>query len=298
MTISCVRGSDYSGLCEHRLNIYERSRFPSTRPLTAKRDEIMKAPLLIITACFLTAVTQAQSVLFDFDTAPVHTSLPLSLTVSGITAHFSATGQGFSIQPANALGFTPTGFSGYCIYPNSIYVADLLVSFSTPLTDLSILYAPEEYACDSSATMRVTGYLNGVFAGTATTNAQAGTWPSETLYLHSAQGFDSVVVHYAAAPVTGGDYGPIFMADNMLVTPAPPPIILNAPMRLANGAFQFSFTNTPSRTFTVYATTNATLPFSAWIPVSGLIENPPGQYQFTDMQAVNTPRRFYRVSSP
>ncbi len=55
--------------------------------------------------------------------------------------------------------------------------ADLIVDFSTPLTDFSILYAPEEYACDSSATMRVTAYLNGALVGTATTNAQAGTWP-------------------------------------------------------------------------------------------------------------------------
>src|SRR5690242_9666729 len=49
----------------------------------------------------------AQSVLFDFDTAPIYTSLPLTLTVAGITAHFSATGAGYSIQPANTMGFTP-----------------------------------------------------------------------------------------------------------------------------------------------------------------------------------------------
>ena len=146
--------------------------------------------------------------------------------------------------------------------------------------------------------MRVTGYLNGVAAGTATTNAQAGTWPSETLSLHSASGFDSVIIHYAAAPVTGGDYGPVFMADNMAITPAPPPIILSAPTRLANGAFQFSFTNLPGRAFTVYASTNAALPFSTWLPLTGLNENPPGQYEFTDPQAASTAQRFYRVTSP
>jgi hypothetical protein len=36
--------------------------------------------------------------------------------------------------------------------------------------------------------------------------------------LSSPQGFDTVVVHYDAPPPTGGDWGPIFMADYMVVT--------------------------------------------------------------------------------
>src|ERR1019366_7940765 len=123
------------------------------------------------------------------------------------------------------------------------------------LTDFSILYAPEEYACDSSATMRVTAYLYGTLVGTATTNAQAGTWPTETLGFSSVQGLDKVVVHYDKGPVTGGDWGPDFMADNMAVTPAQPPIVLGQATRLANGAFQFTFTSTPGATFTASAST-------------------------------------------
>src|SRR5512140_1742544 len=61
---------------------------------------------------------QAQAVLFDFDSAPVSATLPITLTVGGITAHFSATGDGYSIQPANTMGFTPAGFTGNCIYPS------------------------------------------------------------------------------------------------------------------------------------------------------------------------------------
>ncbi len=186
----------------------------------------MKTTILIVLASGLILRANAQAVLFDFENAPLHSALPVSLTVGGITAQFSATGQGFSVQAANVLGFTPVGFSGNCIYPSSVYAADLIVAFSAPLSDFSILYAPEEYACDSSATMRVTAYLNGALVGTATTNAQAGTWPSETLGFSSAQGFNSVMVHYDQPPVTGGDWGPIFMADNMNVTLAPPPPIL------------------------------------------------------------------------
>src|SRR4249920_2942947 len=110
-----------------------------------------------------TASGNAQTVLFDFDSLPAHSGLPAGYTVGGITAAFSATGQGFSIQPANTLGFTPVGFSG-----NSIYASDLLVGFSMPLKDFSILYAPQELGCDDSATLRVTAYLGGALVGTAT----------------------------------------------------------------------------------------------------------------------------------
>jgi hypothetical protein len=169
----------------------------------------------------LCAPAKAGSILFDFDNAPLHSPLPIDLTVDGLTAHFSATGQGFSIQAANTMGFTPAGFSGYCIYPSSIYEADLLVGFSQTLTDFSILYAPQELATDSSARMRVTAYMNNTLVGTNTMTAYPpGTWPSATLSFSSAQGFNRVVVHYDAPPPTGGDYGPIFMADNMRVTTA------------------------------------------------------------------------------
>jgi hypothetical protein len=183
----------------------------------------------VLTACIsflsFTLIAQvspasAQGVLFDFDNAPVHTSLPISQTVSGITAHFSATGQGYSIQAANTMGFTPQGFAGNCIYPNSINLSDLLIRFDQTLTDFSIMYSVQELACDTSATMRVTAYMNGGFVGTNTKVAShPGTWPVDTLRCSFTQGFDSVVVHYDSHPPTCQDYGVIYLADNMRVTP-------------------------------------------------------------------------------
>jgi hypothetical protein len=260
----------------------------------------MKTQTIIVLTTLLMVRAEAQSVLFDFENAPPFTPLPINLTVNGITAHFSASGQGYSVQLATVQGLHPVGFTGYCIYPSSINAADLIVDFSTTLTDFSILYAPEEYACDSSATMRVTAYLNSALVGTATTNAQAGTWPSETLRFSSTQEFDKVVVHYDKGPVTGGDWGPVFMADNMAVTPAPPPIVLDHATRLGNGAFQFAFTNAPGSTFTVLASTNLTLPLASWNVLGSVAEIPPGSgsYQFTDLQATNQPRGFYRIRSP
>ncbi|HEX3122525.1 MAG TPA: hypothetical protein VHQ21_04425 [Rhodanobacteraceae bacterium] len=173
----------------------------------------------LLPLCLASIGAHAQSVVCDFNNAPLHTPLPLDLTQDGISIHFSATGPGYSVQAANVLGFAPAGFDGYSLYPSSVYAADLLVGFSVPVVDFSIMYAPEEYACDSSATMRVTGYLNGTFVATNTTTTYAGTWPTGTLTLSAPHGFDSVVIHYDAPPVTGGDWGPIFMADNMVLTP-------------------------------------------------------------------------------
>lgn len=171
---------------------------------------------VLLLGLLVPAATSAQ--LFDFDSAPLRSSLPIDQTVGTLTAHFSATGQGFSIQYANTMGFTPAGFGGLCIYPNSVFQADLLISFSSPLTAFSIMYAPQELGCDDSAIMRVTASMGGVLRGTATTTAPApGTWPTGTLSCSDASGFDHVVVHYDHRPLCT-DYGPIFMADNMNVT--------------------------------------------------------------------------------
>ena len=162
---------------------------------------------------------RGDTILFDFDNAPLHAPLPIDVTAGPLTAHLSATGDGFSIQAADVLGFTPAGFSGYAVYPNSVFAADLLVAFSAPVQGVSILYAPEEYACDSSATMRITAYLGAALVGTATATAPSpGTWPTGTLAIATATPFDNVVIHYEAPPPTGGDWGPIFMTDNMTVT--------------------------------------------------------------------------------
>jgi hypothetical protein len=142
--------------------------------------------------------------------------------VSGITAQLSATGQGFSIQNANVMGFTPPGFSGRIVYPNSVYLADLLVSFNQTLTDFSIMYACQELGCDDAATMKVTAYMNSTLVGFSTRTATfPGTWPVDTLKCSFPQGFNRVVVHYNSPPPTCQDYGVIFMADNMKVTPLP-----------------------------------------------------------------------------
>jgi hypothetical protein len=183
-----------------------------------------KLPYVFFTLSIVCAPASGGPILFDFNSGPQYRSVPLDLTVDGFTAHFSATGQGYSIQDtAQVIGVLPTGFSGLGLVPNSIFASDLLVSFpNEKVTAFSILVAPQELATDTTATLRVTAYENGTFVGTNTSTASGDTftWPSSTLSFSSPQGFNSVVVHYDSAPPTGGDYGVIFVADNMIVTPA------------------------------------------------------------------------------
>ncbi|HVT11309.1 MAG TPA: PEP-CTERM sorting domain-containing protein [Fimbriimonadaceae bacterium] len=183
----------------------------------------------------ISAMAEGQSVLFDFNNGPQFTSTPIDQTVSGIRAHFEATGSGYSIQDiAQVIGMLPTGFSGLGLSPNSVFGSDLLISFkdasSNPLylTSLSIQVAPQELACDSSSTMRITAYNGANLVGTnlAVATGDVFTWPTIDLGFTSAQSFDNVVVHFESGPPTGGDWGGIFVADNLLVTPVPEPAAL------------------------------------------------------------------------
>ena len=258
---------------------------------------MMRVASVLVAVGLSCSAAAAQGILFDFDSLPAHSGLPGSYTVGGVTASFSATGQGFSIQPANTMGFTPVGFGGNCVYPNSVYAADLLISFSAPLSDFSILYAPQELGCDDSATMRVTAYQGGALVGTATaTAANPGTWPSETLAFSSAHPFDHVVVHYDARPPTCGDWGPIFMADAMQVAPFPPTLVNG--VKLFGDVVQFDFEYAQGATCSAYAATDPSIPFGSWTFIDTPTEITPGLYRFTDAAAPAAQALFYYVTCP
>ena len=159
------------------------------------------------------------SVTYDFDGGPYQAGLPLSWTVNGLTANFTG---GYSTQAVGTLGIAPAGFSGWCLFPSSVFQSDLGITFSERLTDFSVLYAVDELACDTSARMRVTAYADGVAVGTATAQALPGVYPSATLAIAPGARFDSVVVHWDAPGTLCQDYGPIFFADNVTVTRVDP----------------------------------------------------------------------------
>jgi hypothetical protein len=113
--------------------------------------------------------------------------------------------------------------------------------------------------------------------------ASAPVWPF-------APGYALATVFVNGIPSTG--------AVVNLSVPVPAATTLTDARRLTNGALQFAFTNTAGALFGVLAATNPTLPLTNWTALGGVTEVSPGQFQFTDPQTANTPRRFYRVRAP
>jgi hypothetical protein len=75
-------------------------------------------------------------------------------------------------------------------------------------------------------------------------------------------------------------------------------ITLNHPPKLVNGSLEFTFTNVTGGVFNALATTNVAAPLSNWTVLGNVTEIADGQFQFSDAQTTNFPRRFYRVVSP
>jgi hypothetical protein len=77
----------------------------------------------------------------------------------------------------------------------------------------------------------------------------------------------------------------------------PPPsttVKLTSFARLADGPFQFAYSNSGIQTFSVFASTN----LAAWNSIGVATQISPGLYQFTDTNANNYQRRFYQLRSP
>jgi hypothetical protein len=82
---------------------------------------------------------------------------------------------------------------------------------------------------------------------------------------------------------------------NSIITPI---ITISNPVRLGSGAFQFNWTNLPGSSNDVLYSTNAAISLTNWTVLGGASEISSGYFQFTDTQATNSARRFYRVRSP
>jgi hypothetical protein len=121
------------------------------------------------------------------------------------------------------------------------------------------------------------------------TNWQTNSFTSAPVWGYPA-GYALATVFVNGIPSTGSILN--------ISVPAPTATALTGATRLTNGACQFCFTNSPGALFGVLATTNPALPLSNWTALGGVTEIAPGQFQFTDPQASDTPRRFYRLRAP
>src|ERR1017187_4755329 len=93
---------------------------------------------------------------------------------------------------------------------------------------------------------------------------------------------------------------------NIFATVLPPPVL--HPIHLINvaalpdGSFQFGFTNSPGISFTTYATTNLSLPFTNWLYAGNPVNVGSNYYQYNSGPGIITSpsfrRVFFRVTSP
>jgi uncharacterized delta-60 repeat protein len=80
----------------------------------------------------------------------------------------------------------------------------------------------------------------------------------------------------------------------------PSPMFIDAASvrRVAGGAARFSFLNPNAAGLSVLASDDVTVPLAAWANLGPPVALGGGVYQFTDPDAANFPRRFYRLSAP
>ena len=124
------------------------------------------------------------------------------------------------------------------------------------------------------------------------------TWTVAASLIKARQTHTATLLPNGEVLATGGQYfgNPLASAE-LYSSIIRLPIFLIDPIKSANGAFQFSWTNTAGSSNVVLAATNLSTPLSNWMSLTPVVETPPGQFQFTDLQATNQ-QRFYRVRSP
>jgi hypothetical protein len=199
-------------------------------------------------------------------------NLNLSISVSG-TANVDAPGAYILTYSAtNALGAAGRT-------TRTVYVVDTLPPVLTLLGTNPLMHQRGLPFVDpgATATDACAGNLTGSIVTTNTVNTNVPSAYTNTYTVRDASG-NAAVTNRTVLVVT---------------RPA-----LTGLAHLGNGAFQFSFTNTPGARFNVLATTNLALPLSEWSVLGPVAESPPGQFHFTDLTATNHPARYYRLRWP
>jgi hypothetical protein len=144
-------------------------------------------------------------------------------------------------------------------------------------------------------------YFGGVFPTSAELfDPAAGKWSPTFPLVSGRQDHIAALLPDGNVLIAGGfnsaDTGPSTeLFDPASVVATPP--LLTQPTKLATGAFQFAFRNTPGLSFTVLSATNLGVRLDDWTSLGPAAELSPGHYQFTDVTA-DSPQRFYSVRSP
>ena len=125
-------------------------------------------------------------------------------------------------------------------------------------------------------------------------NPATGTWSPAPGPIAPHSGHTATLLANGRVLVAGAG----FPASAELYASSLNPII--NPARLSDGSFQFRFSNPSGPSYHILASADLSAPLNTWFNLGSATETMPGsgQFQFTDHQATNYPRRFYRVASP
>jgi WD40 repeat protein len=144
----------------------------------------------------------------------------------------------------------------------------------------------------------VVGIIVGTIWGQDTPIAElydpaTGTWSTAGSPVSPHSGQTATLLSSGQVLVAGGFYN----AAELYASSLNP---ITSLMRLSDGSIQFSFSNPSGTSYHALASTNVAAPLNTWSNLGPATETPlgSGQFRFTDHQATNYPRRFYRVSSP
>ncbi len=218
------------------------------------------------------------------------------LSVSNLVASLTAgTTYHFQLVAGNSVGTNAGADLTFTTSP-AIPAATTLAATSVTPTNAILNGTVNPNGAATSAYFRYG--LTTSYGSYTVTNSLAAT--NVTLSVSNLVGSLTPGTTYHFMLVASNSVGTKAGADQMFTTTVSRalPFSLTGATRLADGTFQFSFTNLNGLSFTILDATNVSLPLSNWTVLGTATEAPPGQYQFTDPQATNSATRFYRVRSP
>jgi len=136
----------------------------------------------------------------------------------------------------------------------------------------------------------------------AAENLQSPFAPASDQSWLTVSGVTNGVVSFAFTSAGAGTTGHItLLGQRIAVTQAASNIqapILTSPVVMPDDRFVFSFTSSPSASFTALTTTNLALPMNQWTVAGNISNLGGGSFQFSIPTATNGPSWFFRIRSP
>lgn len=243
-----------------------------------------------------TNVIAAQSVTLPSGQSATASTAPTSAGQAGVTA--TATNGGGTSNLMVVVANYATQPAGVPVFQAGASYVDIRVWGADNNDSLSAnFYYPSSITGSAEANLAL-AYWNG--ANWNAVRNSGGSFPAkdttDNLAGTVSGGRFTVAFGMDSTPTLMGLTGTVFALGSVVVATSPPQLSVSATQ--SNGTFRFEFASTPGAAFTVFCTTNLSVPFSNWPALGGVTETSPGQFQFTDSQAANSPQRFYRVRSP